>query len=218
MKQSATRGKAQYVPETNINFDQELSQGFAASYIRRKAREIARQTAPWLRDVDDLAQDLTLQVLECLPQFKPEQGCFNAFVKMVVDRDAANLKRDLNRELDSRGDEMSLSTLVEGGEGTPEPLGNTIGDEERDALRGQQTRPWQEAIECEHDVAVLVARLPHRLKYVAESLMLFDTAAHMAKVLRVSVPRVYQMIREVRELFDRAARPNDFHNSERSRL
>jgi DNA-directed RNA polymerase specialized sigma24 family protein len=188
----------------DIDFAAELSRGFAASYIRRKAREIARQTAPWLRDVDDLAQELTLQVLQSLQQFNSEQGCFNAFVKLVVDRDAANMKRDLNRELENRGDEMSLSTLVLGPEGTREPLGNTIGDEERDALRGRQTTPWQETVECEQDVAMLVSRLPQRLRYVAESLMQFATRGEIARALRVSRTTVHDLTRQIREQFDQA--------------
>jgi Sigma-70 region 2 len=196
----APRHKGPLVPETNIDFAAEISTGFAASYIRRKARELSRQTSPWLQDVQDLQQELTLQVLQNQQNFDPTQGCFNAYVKLVVDRDAANFKRDLLRQVEERASECSLSSLVSGEDGVLEPLGHTISEDEKDKQRGQTTRPWQEKIDLEHDIARVVHRLPCRLKNISRWLM-DHSPSQVARRVGLSRTTLYELIKRIRMRF-----------------
>jgi RNA polymerase sigma factor (sigma-70 family) len=179
-----------------VNFEYELTCGFAARYIRRKARALARHSK--VLDTDDLAQELTLKLWENLRSFDRQQGCFNAFVKLVVHRDALHLKRKLLQEGDHRKGEGSLSELVPGSDGKVESLGSLIGQRELDAKLGRESLEWNEAVELKHAVAEAIEQLPPRLADVARRLMT-HTPSQVSRDTQLARRTVYQLIARIRK-------------------
>lgn len=195
---SATRQRATLVPETNIDFSAELSRGFAASHIRGQAKALARQLGTPLADVEDLRQELLMQLIESLPAFDPRQGCFNAFVKLVVHRDAVHLKRKLLSEKRQREDECSLSTLVADADSGSQPLGNAIGQPEQDARTGNRSRQWDADLDQAHDLDAAIASMSSELRYVA-TLLKEESAADIARRMRCSRTTIYTLIGKIRK-------------------
>jgi RNA polymerase sigma factor (sigma-70 family) len=194
--------KTTLVPEQNVDFNFELTQGFAASYIRRKARELSRQPGFSRSDREDLQQQLCVRVLERLPQFDPQQGCFNAFVKLIVRQFAANARRHNRAEMRDRTNDASLNVLVDGEEG-PLELAQTIGRHELNARLSREERPVDEAIDLATDVAQFVASLPTRLRHIAERLQ-ERSPAQVAAELGVHLSTVYRDLKLLRERFAKA--------------
>jgi RNA polymerase sigma factor (sigma-70 family) len=184
------------------DIDYELTQGFAASYIRRKAREIARQPGFSPTDREDLRQQLCVRVLERLPQFDPNQGCFNAFVKLIVKQFASDCRRHQRAQRRDRRGDASLNILVEGEEG-PLELAQTIGRRELNARLKREERPAEETIDLAHDLASVLATLPPRLRTIAERLKDLS-ASQIAIELNVHSSTVYRDMHQLRERFANA--------------
>jgi RNA polymerase sigma factor (sigma-70 family) len=195
-----TRKEGTLVPETNIDFGRELACGFAASHIRRQAKSLVRQLGSNLVEAEDVQQELTLRLIECLPAFDPRQGCFNAFVKLVVNRDAVHLKRKCLLEKQQREDECSLSALVADADGCPQPLGNVIGQPEQDARTGNRSRRWVADTDQAHDLDATIASMSSELRYVA-TLLKEESTADVARRLRCSRTTVYSLISKIRKQF-----------------
>src|SRR5688500_925796 len=200
MSKSKSRGRAEaLVPETHVDFNHELTKGFAANYIRRKARQFARQPGFSRTDRDDLQQQLYVRILERLPQFDPRQGCFNAFVKLIVNQFGNNCRRHIRAQIRDRRDDGSLNVLVDGEEG-PIELAQTIGRRELNARLNREERPADEAIDLSQDLATFLASLPPRLRQVAERLKEFSVG-QIARELKVHRSTIYADIRSLRDRF-----------------
>jgi RNA polymerase sigma factor (sigma-70 family) len=190
------------IPEQHVDFNHELTKGFAASYIRRKARRLAQQPGFSRSDEEDLRQQLCVRVLERLPQFDPAQGCFNAFVKLIVNQYAANCRRYQGAQMRNRSGDTSLNVLVEGEEGALE-LAQTIGRRELNARLRRDERPAEDALDLGQDVSSFLSTLPPRLRQVAERLK-ERSPSEIAKGLGVHRSTVYLDIRRLRTLFAQA--------------
>lgn len=190
------------VPEQNVDFNRELTQGFAASHIRRKARELARQEGFSRSDADDLQQQIYVRILERLDQFDPAQGCFNAFVKLIVHQFASNICRDAKMKKRDRRAVASLSDRVEGEDGLTE-LARAIGSRELDARLCRDERPAAEAFDLAHDLATFLATLPPRLQQIAERLP-HRSIPQVARELKLHRSTVYVEIQKLRGLLAEA--------------
>lgn len=188
--------------QQHVDFNHELTQGFAASYIRRKARELSRQSGFTSTDRDDLQQQLCVRVLERLPQFDPAQGCFNAFVKLIVKQFATDCRRHTRAKMRDRRNDASLNVLVEG-EGGPVELAQTIGRRELNARLQREERSPAETIDLSQDLTVFLASLPPRLRTTAERLKTFSPS-QIARELKVHCSTIYRDIQRLREQFAKA--------------
>src|SRR5689334_8458675 len=74
-----------------VDWDHELSAGFAGNYIRRKARQLIGKTGFTLSDRPDIEQELAIKVVQCISRFDPTRGHWNAFVATVVERHVATI-------------------------------------------------------------------------------------------------------------------------------
>jgi len=190
------------VPEENVDFHHELTQGFAARYIRRKARELARQPGFKGTEKDDLRQQLYLRILERLPQFDPSQGCFNAFVKLIVRQFATDCRRHMSAQMRDRRSDVSLSSLVAGEEG-PVELAQTIGRRELNARLHRDEQDTEATSDLAQDLAAFLASLPPRLCTIAERLK-DASPTQIASELGVHFTTVYRDMRRMREQFAKA--------------
>jgi DNA-directed RNA polymerase specialized sigma24 family protein len=199
MLAATSSGPCDHVSHEPIDFDYELTRGFAAGYVRRQATQLAHTIEHACRQrasVDDLAQQLTLHLLERLPQFDRSQGCFVAFVKLVVGRSAADIRRRTRAQ--KRGERtLSLETLAASG-GEPELS---------EALRlGDTGRSTGEAGELAADVASLMDRLPRRLRRIAQ-LLARHSATTVRRKLHLSRKKFASAVGELQQRF----RAGDLH-------
>jgi RNA polymerase sigma factor (sigma-70 family) len=151
------------VPEDNVDFKHELTCGFAARFIRFRARQLSRQPGFRPSDRDDLQQQLFVRVVERLPQFDPSQGCFNAYVKLIVQQCAANIRRDQQAQRRDRRRETSLSALVRSENSSAEHNQSVVDRHWHARLQGSQRAPT-EHFELASDIRTLIDSLPPRLQ------------------------------------------------------
>jgi DNA-directed RNA polymerase specialized sigma24 family protein len=147
--------------------------------------------------VEDLEQQLKQELLECLARFDPRRGCFNAFVKVVVQRDVTHRRRKLLRQRRERDGECSLESQIPGSDGASRLLGDEVGRDQLEARTGRWTISWDEEVELTHDVQVAMAQLPSRLRYIAY-LLLWEAPADVARRLRVSRTTIHNLIAKIR--------------------
>lgn len=77
------------VTAPEIDLEHELTKGFAARYIRAKARRLVGHASLKTHDCEDIQQELTLAVWRAAPSFDPQAGDWKSFVSTIVERLAA---------------------------------------------------------------------------------------------------------------------------------
>ncbi len=200
----AVTNPEQLAGKHEIDLGHELTNGFAAHYIRRKAKQLVRRAGFSRSDVDDIQQQLFQRLLENLAAFDPEQGHFNVFVKTLVERYVANILRDSRAEKRDRRQTCSLSTVVEEFDGGPVELGDTISQHELDARLGRETR---DAADLVMDVSQIAAGLPDDLRDLYERLK-YGTVSEVARNLGVPRTTVHDRVKRLRRHFDDAGLRN----------
>lgn len=194
------RTPEQVAADHGVDLGHELTQGFAAVYIRHKAKQIARLAGFSKSDVEDVQQQLVQRVLENLAAFDPAQGHFNVFAKTVVERYTANILRDARAEKRDCRQTCSLSTIVDEDECGPVELGETIGQHELDARLGIATRAPHEACDLATDVADVLTGLPPELRDLCQRLQ-HASVSDVARDLNVPRTTLYESIRKLRKQF-----------------
>ena len=179
-----------------------LLTGFPDHYICQTAKRLSRQRRYRLWDWEDLRQEMYLRILERLPQFDPQRGCFNAFVKMIVRQLAANLRRHCEAQMRNGGQEISLATLV-AGEGGCVELAELI--DLADQNRRLQRTPLSDRDEADSrlDVSAFLASLSRRHREIARLLQVL-TPSEIAEKLGMHRSTIYTAIRNLRVLMAEA--------------
>ena len=175
---------------------------YAAELIRCKACQLVGKAGLTARDVDDLIQELTAELLECLPKFDPQRASLKTYVSCVVGRKAYRIIRGRTAEMrDPRRESCSLNQVNAGV--APEAGVHGVTQEEHDRRTGRCNRSAKEQAQLALDVESVLAKLPERLRRLCEAL---KTSSITEAAQRLGIPRstVYGHIREVREVFDRA--------------
>jgi RNA polymerase sigma factor (sigma-70 family) len=170
------------------NDPQALSNALICDYVRKKVRQIVGKAGFRTQDREDLKQELTRQLLLRLQSFDPQKGSPGAFLKTVGSRIVANLLRDQHARKRDRRLTQSLHVLVPSEDKTLVELAQTISRHEQDARLRQQSRSEQEAAELAMDVRDILARLPPRLRFLAE-LLKDKSLSGAAKVLGLSLAK-----------------------------
>ncbi|MGE3808678.1 MAG: sigma-70 family RNA polymerase sigma factor [Gemmataceae bacterium] len=176
---------------------------FAIKIINRTARQVSRKVGLRCWDRDDIAQELTVRLLQRMPKFDPQRGHWRAFVTAVVDRQAKSLLRDYRRKKRDDRNFVSLSELVDDGEGGLVELGDTICDGEQLNYRGCQHKEERDEFEASHDVNSLTDILPSTLRDICERLQQ-DSPAQVARDLGMSRYEMKVALRELRDFAESA--------------
>ena len=74
-----------------VDLTQELTTGFAARLIRRKAKQIVGKAYLTPSDRPEVEHILTMRLLERLSKFDPEKAHWNAFVTVVIEKHVATV-------------------------------------------------------------------------------------------------------------------------------
>ena len=82
---SAFSSPAPATTADTVDIDHELTRGFAAQLIRRKAKQIARRFAFKSLDRQELEQEMRLRLWTRFWKFDPEKAHWNAFATTVIE-------------------------------------------------------------------------------------------------------------------------------------
>ena len=168
--------------------------------IGRKAQSLVGCAGLTDSDVPDLEQELTLRLLTPLWESAPTGPGRLAYAQRLVNRFALNLLRARQAAKRYGGPVASLAAPA------PEAadLGATIGNAERDAVRGTEPRDDAELRLLALDVAAVLERLPANLRAIAVGLM-SESLTALARHLGVPRSTLRDQLRGIR---DRLARGN----------
>ena len=180
-----------------IRLDEELTKGFAARLIRRKAGQLVTRDRIGQSDREDFEQDLKLDLLQRLAKFDPALGRWNAFVCTVTEHYVATfLQRQRAQKRGAGQTLVSLSRIlsspcgpqVESGRGIPSRLSEPV------------SHYQIQSIELALDVETILVRLPDDLQGLCRRLET-DTVRETAR--RAGIPRttLHDRLAKLRKTF-----------------
>ncbi|MEW4530624.1 sigma-70 family RNA polymerase sigma factor [Maioricimonas sp. JC845] len=197
----------------DIDIDHELTDGFAARLIRRKAKQLAARAGFTKADRPDLEQEMTLRVWQRLDQFDPSKAHWNAFMTTIVERHAATLLQRARRT--KRFEEtphVSLSELVEDSESGLIELTHTIVPQDKESLTGRYVDTAENQTTLRLEVDEVIESLPDDLRELCE-LLKFHGVSDAARAMEIPRPTVSSMVTRLRALFAEAGFEDFFPNS-----
>ncbi len=176
---------------------------FTRGIIRRKVKQLIGRAGFTRQDREDLEQDLILRVLQSLPSFDPDQAHRNVFTTIVIERHVANILRDNQAEKRDRRRVSSLHVMINIGDGETTELAQTISQSELHARRGHCPRSHEELAQLAQDLADVAARLPDKLRELAERLKT-QTVSEIARDMGVPRTTLNESVRRLRRRFESA--------------
>jgi len=176
---------------------------FDRGIIRRKVSQIIGRNGFTYQDRESLEQELIRRLLHSFASFDKTRAHRNVFVTTVVERDVAKILRDCRAEKRDRRRVSSLNVLIPQGQEGRVEVGATIGMEEYDARRCQETRTNQEFAELKQDLADLLNQLPDDLRHLAEQLKQ-KSLSQIAREMGVPRTTLRERLNELRKRFEAA--------------
>lgn len=195
---------------STVDLSQELTEGFAARFIRYKAGCLARRLGLGPADWEDLEQDLKLHLVKRSSKFDPEVAHWNVFVVTVISRYILTflMKRRCARLRDGRSC-VSLDELVEDGGEVPD-------DPEAGMVNGCAA-PCAVDTTAQRDLAIDVqeslARLPRRRRELCQRLMR-DSLSEVARQMRIPRTTLYGRILALRQDLQAVAENSEKNSSD----
>jgi len=177
---------------------------FATRLIRRKARQLAGRHGFSRSDRQDLEQELMLQLLRRLVDYRADQGTIFAFITTVIERQAATLVRRQTAQMrDPRRVATSLNVTIEDGEGGCIEMAATITESEAQGRHGAAFLSHAEQVDRTVDIAAVLDQLPPELRTLCDELQ-STCATAAARNLGISRSELYQRIARLRLHFTAA--------------
>ena len=177
-------------------------EALACELIRTQVRQLVRRPPFAAQDRDDLEQELWCHLWERRAKFTPEQARSGAFLTVVLRRWAANLRRDRWAQYRRHGHVHSLQEPSAGHlHGEPD-LAAVVGRPEYDARRGFRSPDDHAQFEQAHDLGA-VLRTASDTAYTVAHLLRQGSIAEVARQLGVPRTSLYQVLRQLRERFER---------------
>ena len=154
------------------DLDHELTRGFTARYARKKANSLIGLGEVTANDFEDMLQEFLLAVAVAVEDFDEERGHWRSFAATIIERRAAHLVRDRHNPRRTSGvPALSLEMLVADEDGVQVPLGNRIGDGEREAMTGRYAADLFSLVDLHEDVGALLETLPEELLELCRMLL-----------------------------------------------
>lgn len=171
--------------------------------IRTKARQLARANGFRRCDRDDLAQELTLRLLQRLRAYDPAKASFYCFALVVLDRVGKHLIESRSAACRDSSTTTSLQTPVTDHDGDVVSLAVLVGMDERANRTGRFTNTEVETCALSLDVRETLDALPADLRRLARKLV---TQSRAAIHRRTGEPesRLREQFVRLREAFEQA--------------
>ena len=197
----APAGTAAATADHHVDIDHELTKGFAAKLIRRKAKQVAGRAGFSTADREDLEQEMKLRVWQRLPQFDPSKAHWNAFVTTIVERHVATILQGARRTRRFEDNaHVSLSELVEDDGRELVELGEMIAPQHKEHLTGRYVETAQNLSDLKLDLEDVIAGLPDDLRRLCE-LLKFHNVKDAAREMGIPRTTASSMVSRLREIF-----------------
>lgn len=180
----------------------DLLDDFAIRVIWKAAGVVVKAARLARSERDEVAQELTLRLLQKLQVFDPLLSHRCTFVATVVDQQAANLIESYATTKQDSRRRRSLSERIPAGEQRVE-LGDTVLESDRTRHRFAGYRSDQSRFEINHDIAAVLASMPTDLRDICERLMSF-APADVAEQRELTRHAMAEAIRDIRARFEAA--------------
>lgn len=201
------------VKHEGIDLQQELTKGFAAKLIRRKAKQLVGLAGFTRSDREDLEQEMKLRIWQRFEQFDPQKAHWNAFVTTIVERHVATILEKARRIKRREGEVLtSLNEWVVDSDGHLDQLGDTLGSELKEALTGRWGDTSKNLIDLEVDITELTAGLPGDLRELCE-LLKIHTVKDAARKMGIPRTTASSMVSRLRQIFLEAGFGEFFQDS-----
>jgi RNA polymerase sigma-70 factor (ECF subfamily) len=182
----------------------DVNDAFTRRMVRRMAQELITEGFYAESDVEDVMQDLLLHLVERLPKFDPEKGRWSTFVRMVVQRYATTLRRRQSAECRGRRiTHNSLSITIQGADGEPIEMANTVVEDDYRRAYGHDFVGDQARAALEGDVSAVLDSLAPDDRDLCRRLM-SDPPAQVARDLQITRSALATRIERLRQAFDAA--------------
>lgn len=139
--------------------------------IRAKARQLARGIGFGRCDREDLAQELTLRLLQRVKAYDPAKASFYCFALVVLDRVGKTLIEARAAACRDSSSTISLQTIVPDPEDDFVPMAALVNTDERSNRTGRFTDSEIDVCDLSLDVQSALANLPAKLRRLASRLV-----------------------------------------------
>lgn len=176
---------------------------FTWGIVKKKALQMVGRPGIRHQDRQDIEQHLLLRLVERAAAFDPDRGHSNVFVTTVVERTAASLVRDQGAQKRDPRRLCSLNATIGNDDGRPTELAETLCQREHNARHQRHARSEQEKAELVNDVQETIARLPPKLRQLAEQLKSM-TVADIARETGIARSTINDRVTQLRRRFEDA--------------
>jgi RNA polymerase sigma-70 factor (ECF subfamily) len=182
---------------------QELFDDRALKLIRERVKRLIGRHGFTASDRDDLEQDMTLHLLECLRRQQQLIDAPEGFFRKVIARHAVTLIRRRKAEKRDHRRLNSLHEKVLDEDGEYVERARTIPEDHTQSRLQTAPRSRLEDVELVHDVAAVLAKLPPDLRDLCERLK-DHSVAEVARQLGVPRRTLRDTIGRLRRHFEEA--------------
>jgi len=183
---------------------------YAVTTIRVKSKKLIGKAGYSKADSDDIRQEITLDLLQRLPNFDPSKSSLHTFVNDVVDHKIARMIEVRNAEMrDFKTVPLSLNVLEEDADGTLFELIDEIADETLPWNRDAGEMSEYELLELRNDIIRVLSKLPPQLREICLRLMRTSIFV-VAKEMGIPRATLYDHLKIIRERFEKSGLKNYF--------
>lgn len=194
----------QLAAEKGVDLGHELTKGFAARFVRRKAKQLIGKAGFTPSDRPELEQELKLGLIRALTRFDPAKRHWNVFVTTVIERRIASILESRRAKKSEFGQNItSLSTPVPGDDDQWTELGRLIPQDQKEGVTGRVTSSFEDQVDLALDVQTVIYRLPDDLRDLCVRLM-SASVSQVARDLRVPQSTLNDKVRRLRDAFETA--------------
>ena len=177
---------------------------YAVRTIRHKAKRLVGQAGFTESDRQDLEQEMIMDLLHRLPKYDPNLSQRNTFIARVVEHKAYTIMETRKAGLrDYRLCNCSLNDQMEDEEGGSVERMETIDQEDYLRRTGRLSRPLSEIRNLALDIRKALDSLPPELRELCHRLQT-DTVLEISREKGIPRGRIYEFLKELREIFEDA--------------
>jgi RNA polymerase sigma-70 factor (ECF subfamily) len=175
---------------------------FTARFVRAKVNQLIGRYGFTESDREDLTQDFVLNLLERAKSFDPTIASWEAFVVVTCQNHYSTIVEHRTAQMRSRDREAgSLNATPRGGKRAD--IGSTMAESQQDLRTGRRTRSHEDAFGLIHDLAVIEAQLPHRIRELFRMIKEGVSKRAAARALGISQGELYEIHRRYRVRFEK---------------
>ena len=176
---------------------------YALRLVRAKARSLVGKYGFTWQDVDDIAQDLLLDLVERMDAYDKAKSRLGTFITRVVNHRVANIVEARKASKRGLGQTMvSLDAPITGKSGEAGRSRHELIDEETYLQRTRPSgRSAAERLDLRIDLNAILGSLPEDLRTLCIRLQ-FESITDLAQSIGVPKSTLYERIRCIRELLE----------------